>query len=810
MAAATSIPLNERGKYYLPHVRQTYIHKIEVYETKTRFYLIGANRDRTQFRLLKIDRTDAYQLSITEDSLIYTRRQKEELLIMIEEGNRSYGGLKKTCSAYGIVGFVRFLNGYYLLLINKRRKVGEIGGHSVYAVDDTAYIHIPHPSVKASDTSDENRYRTLFFGTDLTKDYYFSYTYDLSNTLQYNMTNHHTYSSNNKYNTMFVWNHFLMEDFLKKTSENSSWMLPLMHGYFIQSKFSIYGKNISICLIARRSRFFAGTRYLKRGVNEQGNVANHVETEQIVVRYDAPMTLTPDSKLCSISHITSFVHIRGSIPLYWAQDNSVLTPRAPILVQRRDPFYSSTIVHFEHLFKRYGSPIVVVNLVKAEEKRPREMILGKEFSSAIEFLNSLLPSESKIEYITFDLHKAHKSKHENMIERMEAIANEGIKMTGFFHYGKQLYSNALREQKSQDYISDIGREQRGVLRTNCIDSLDRTNAAQFFIGKCALGYQLYVMGVNDVPFVGFDSEIVDVLVDMYEGMGNQIALQYAGSELVNTIKTYRSGNLVTQSRDLFTTVKRYYSNSFTDAEKQHSMNLFLGNFIPYQEKCSLWELESDYHLHNKGTGKPEHVLLSNTKWWEVPLNDFDESSKLKTDSEILAERQSLFFEEFYKPRKITEFDRVFSLSFNNPHVPVKSHQTASVNNGQSPTYLQNLKSRRPPRISSDIGKKLIKKHRSDFTRVPSEVLLNEPDLKFFETYTDLEQFTQPKRKSQMQDKLKSYQKSIDVENNFRVSDVAAASYANYADPSTYSLSFLFSNSVGQSDTSMYRDYANLR
>ena len=42
------------------------------------------------------------------------------------------------------------------------------------------------------------------------------------------------------------------------------------------------GRIVYITLIARRSRFFAGARFLKRGVNEEGNVANEVETEQIV------------------------------------------------------------------------------------------------------------------------------------------------------------------------------------------------------------------------------------------------------------------------------------------------------------------------------------------------------------------------------------------------------------------------------------------------------------------------------------------------------------------------------------------------
>jgi hypothetical protein len=32
--------------------------------------------------------------------------------------------------------------------------------------------------------------------------------------------------------------------------------------------------------------------------------------------------------------------------------------------------------------------------------------------------------------------------------------------------------------------------QTGVVRVNCVDCLDRTNTAQFAIGKCALAYQV--------------------------------------------------------------------------------------------------------------------------------------------------------------------------------------------------------------------------------------------------------------------------------------------------------------------------------
>lgn len=81
--------------------------------------------------------------------------------------------------------------------------------------------------------------------------------------------------------------------------------------------------------------------------------------------------------------------------------------------------------------------------------------------------------------------------------------------------------------------------QNGVVRTNCIDCLDRTNAAQFVIGKCALGHQLYALGVIATPQIPFDSDATNLLNAMYHDHGDTIALQYGGSHLVNTMETYR-------------------------------------------------------------------------------------------------------------------------------------------------------------------------------------------------------------------------------------------------------------------------------
>lgn len=56
-----------------------------------------------------------------------------------------------------VAGFVRFLEGYYIVLITKRRKMADIGGHSIYKIEDTSMIYIPNDSVRVTHP-DEARY----------------------------------------------------------------------------------------------------------------------------------------------------------------------------------------------------------------------------------------------------------------------------------------------------------------------------------------------------------------------------------------------------------------------------------------------------------------------------------------------------------------------------------------------------------------------------------------------------------------------------------------------------------------------------
>lgn len=95
------------------------------------------------------------------------------------------------------------------------------------------------------------------------------------------------------------------------------------------------------------------------------------------------------------------------------------------------------------------------------------------------------------------------------------------------------------ESKVRECFTRRGTLQTGIIRTNCVDCLDRTNTAQFAIGKCALGFQLCALGVLESPKLEFDSDCVRMLEELYEDHGDTLALQYGGSQLVHRIKTYR-------------------------------------------------------------------------------------------------------------------------------------------------------------------------------------------------------------------------------------------------------------------------------
>ena len=87
--------------------------------------------------------------------------------------------------------------------------------------------------------------------------------------------------------------------------------------------------------------------------------------------------------------------------------------------------------------------------IQEKEATPRESILRREFKIAVQQINNQLPPELHIHYIAFDFHRAAKSKGADVIDIMASIAEESLKLTGFFHAGPRVYSNLLHRVRTK-------------------------------------------------------------------------------------------------------------------------------------------------------------------------------------------------------------------------------------------------------------------------------------------------------------------------------------------------------------------------
>ncbi|XP_026441021.1 phosphoinositide phosphatase SAC2-like [Papaver somniferum] len=563
--------------------KDSFLMNFRLYETQSRFYMVGRNKSKTIWRIMKINRSEPNELNIVEDATTYSEAECFDLLTRLREGNVRNGGLKLVTTCYGIIGFIKFLGPYYMLIITKRKQIGVIDGHVIYAISKSEMIPIPYHSVQTD--KNENRYKKLLCSIDLTKDFFFSYSYHVMRSLQKNLCDAQT--GPDIYENMFVWNEFLTRG-IRHNLENTLWTVALVYGFFKQEKLSVSGRDFYLTLISRRSRHYAGTRYRKRGVDEKGRVANDVETEQIVFE-DLPEGYPVE--------ISSVVQHRGSIPLFWSQETSPLIAKPKIKLSRRDRNYKATRLHFDNLVTRYGKPIIILNLIKAREKKPRESILRGRFSYATEVINKDLSFENRLRFFHLDLHKLSKSKGANVLESLSGVTEYSLRMTGFFH--SQLKPNSVPNEDNENHLIKQPKLQKGVLRTNCIDCLDRTNVAQYSYGLAALGYQLNALGLINRPKIGHDDPLGVDLMELYEMMGDILSLQYGGSLAHCKIFWFRRGRgkAAVHTQDIVRSFQRYLSNAYTDAEKQDAINIFLGYFQPRQGRPALWELDADQHFN---------------------------------------------------------------------------------------------------------------------------------------------------------------------------------------------------------------------
>ncbi|KAI7760123.1 hypothetical protein LZL87_007416 [Fusarium oxysporum] len=424
----------------------------------------------------------------------------------------------------------------------------------------------------------------VLFGSS--RSFYFSYDVDLTRSLSDGSIPPNSESPlHSQADEVFFWNRNLLKPFL--SSGQDSLALPLIQGFVGQRTFvvdsqppqsddtgkdSVELSNLSsskelsasppvlgsrasidlrssekkylITVISRRSTKRAGLRYLRRGIDQDGFVANMVETEQLL----STPTWDPSSK------IYSFLQVRGSIPLFFTQSPYAFKP-TPIRQHSEEANQAACRSHFESLSRNYGQ-LQIINLV---EKHGVESIIGSAYETAVEEINKDASEDQKMPFEWFDFHAACRGmKFENVSMLLDQLRDK-----------IESFGSTIQEDGKQ-----LARQQ-GVFRTNCMDCLDRTNVCQSSFAKHMLEVQLKEEGFD---MSAQSDQVTAWFNTLWADNGDAVSKQYASTaamkgDYTRTRKRDYRGAL----NDLGLGLARYYSGMVNDYFSQAAIDFLLGN-----------------------------------------------------------------------------------------------------------------------------------------------------------------------------------------------------------------------------------------
>uniref|UniRef100_A0A8C4T3X1 Inositol polyphosphate-5-phosphatase F n=1 Tax=Erpetoichthys calabaricus TaxID=27687 RepID=A0A8C4T3X1_ERPCA len=437
--------------------------------------------------------------------------------------------------------------------------------------------------------------------------FYYSLTYDLTNTVQrQSERDGRDVPLWQKVDDRFFWNKHMLEDLLNlKDPKADFWVLPIIQGFFQTEELVVNYNDTSdeeksspetpahdsgcvddlhprfvVALISRRSRHRAGMRYKRRGVDKNGNVANYVETEQLIHVH---------------SHTLSFVQTRGSVPVFWSQVGYRYNPRPRLEKgeQENIPYFAA---HFEEQLKIYKKQ-VIINLV---DQTGREKLIGDAYLKQVLRYNS-----PDLTYVSFDFHEHCRGmKFENVQTLTDAISDIILDMKWC-------------------WVDQAGVicKQEGIFRVNCMDCLDRTNVVQAAIARVVMEQQLKKLGVMP-PEQPLPLKCYRIYQIMWANNGDTISRQYAGTAALKGDFT-RTGErrLTGVMKDGVNSANRYYLNRFRDAYRQAVIDLMMG--IPVTEDLySIFTKEKEHEARQAGQrSQQELVSLLLQNYMEMLLPD---------------------------------------------------------------------------------------------------------------------------------------------------------------------------------------------
>lgn len=363
----------------------------------------------------------------------------------------------------------------------------------------------------------------------------------------------------------FMWNSYMMSELIqfrnrlpaqeRTALDQGGFLTTVIRGFAGTSNVRIDGVPSQLTIISRQSCKRAGTRYNARGIDDEGNVANFVETETV---------LWMGTGLCF-----GYCQLRGSVPVFWEQDSNILSGAKIQITRSPEATRPAFTNHMEGLMSRFGS-VHLVNLLN--DAKSGEAELSRRFEQQVDLNTSL---KTNLAYSHFDFHQevAMGGGYAAATKILPRIQDAMINF-GFYSHN---------ETKDEDETQQIG-----IMRINCLDCLDRTNMVQQLISKEAL--ELF-LEYHDL--YGPD-ELFVRHATLWADNGDQLSQIYAGTNALKSSFTRKGkGGIAGALADVTKSVGRLYINNFVDKSRQSTLDILLGR-AEGQVTVTLYDPINDY------------------------------------------------------------------------------------------------------------------------------------------------------------------------------------------------------------------------
>lgn len=352
------------------------------------------------------------------------------------------------------------------------------------------------------------------------------------------------------------------------------------------------GLPSSLTLISRLSCKRAGTRFNARGIDDDGNVANFVESETVYwspsanVQYSSEQADEKPAGICF-----SYAQIRGSAPIFFEQAPGLLPGQQKVTVTRSpqgtQPAFDK---HFEELERNYGA-VHVVNLLSETKPAEAEITACYQYGISHSSLNKTEEKNAKdhqlLRVTEYDFHAETKGPQGYQAASMirSIIENSA---DGFAYYLSEEIDDAEDIPEKQSRRTVVVLQQEGVFRTNCLDCLDRTNLIQTIISQMAVESFLLHRGARGT------SEFWMRHSTMWADNGDALSRIYAGTGALKSSYTrFNKQTLSGVFADARKSATRLYMNNFVDKGRQNTIDVLLGRLVG-QVPVHLFDPINDY------------------------------------------------------------------------------------------------------------------------------------------------------------------------------------------------------------------------